>query len=520
MDNSETRLMKLPTTSIMDRVNDMEKRTLRRPPQNIAEAYAASVAKGNDRVILEQVVKTLPRSLTELISLSLRDEGNALIEETRLINNRYLGSTIKTLQAQLVGDLEVIELRDQVLDWNERVVNAVLFKMRRQITADPIKTYAKLFTSFVHELDTTIAHGTNDFYSLIWDAATEALPYGLLDGIFFKTGLISGVYKDIGPNGEREFFLSGSLKCSYEERHFIGEHLTLYGFAPTVYAQEVVLQPLLQALKADLGSVSKAEQQRMCGVFLADLLEAFPYLLSSTRIGKSIFPVEGSRAVAAFDYTCRDGFGCFFLSDSASCFEREMAFGKALGILEVLFDGKIAFYPYPRMTLEAVFGEDDGLLLTYWFLKQARERVLASYLKINSAYLARAAGAAKESNPNDEDASDNDYSEYTAWVREAQETVRGASPEENERIEAQEAAQIPQMRRSRLFKLLSLCGVTIAQGKGSEIKLLRDSTHPFRLGNHYGPNPTVPSFLIANILKRLEISRLEWRQAIACAGYE
>ncbi|HAN47853.1 MAG TPA: hypothetical protein DCQ20_03080, partial [Nitrospira sp.] len=91
MDNNETRLMNLPTASIMDRVHDMEMRTLRRAPQNIGEAYVASVAKGEDRFILEQAARTLPRSLTELISLLLRDEGNALIEETRLINNRYVG---------------------------------------------------------------------------------------------------------------------------------------------------------------------------------------------------------------------------------------------------------------------------------------------------------------------------------------------------------------------------------------------------------------------------------------------
>lgn len=520
MDNNETRLMNLPTASIMDRIHDMEMRTLRRAPQNIGEAYVASVAKGEDRFILEQAARTLPRSLTELISLLLRDEGNALIEETRLINNRYVGSTIKTLQAQVVGDLEVIELRDRVLDWSERVVNAVLFKMRRQVTAAPVKTYAKLYLSFVHELDTTIAHGSNDLYSLIWDAATEALPYGMLDGIFIQTELISGFYKESAANGESEFFLRQKLRCSNAEWHFVAEQLTLYSYSPTVYAQEVVLRPLLKTLKDELGHVSKSEQRRLCGVYLADLLEAFPYLLSSTRIGKSIFPVEGSRAVAAFDYICRDGFGCFFLSDSASIFEREIAFGKSLGILEVLFDGKIAFYPYPRMTLEAVFGEDDGLLLTYWLLKQARERVLTSYLKINSAYLARGAGAAKEINSEGKNTPDNVYSEYTSWVREAQEPVSDAEHEETDGLEAQEAAQIPQMRRSRLFKLLSLCGVTIAQGKGSEIKLLRDNSHPFRLGNHYGPNPTVPSFLIANILKRLEISRPEWRQAIASAGYE
>ena len=76
-------------------------------------------------------------------------------------------------------------------------------------------------------------------------------------------------------------------------------------------------------------------------------------------------------------------------------------------------------------------------------------------------------------------------------------------------------ARIPQIRRNLFFKILENCGVRIEQGKGSEIKLLRVGKHPFRLGNHGYVNPTMPSFLAANILRRLEITYAEWMAASA-----
>jgi hypothetical protein len=73
---------------------------------------------------------------------------------------------------------------------------------------------------------------------------------------------------------------------------------------------------------------------------------------------------------------------------------------------------------------------------------------------------------------------------------------------------------LPQLRRRYFFKLLVHCGVEVAQGKRSEIKLLRKTKRPFRLGNHYGSNPTIPAYLVASILKCLDITREEWIDAL------
>jgi len=71
------------------------------------------------------------------------------------------------------------------------------------------------------------------------------------------------------------------------------------------------------------------------------------------------------------------------------------------------------------------------------------------------------------------------------------------------------------LRRRYFFKLLERCGVSIEQGKGSEIKLLRAGGHTFRIRNHYGNNPTIPSLLTIKILRRLGITRDEWLDLLA-----
>lgn len=511
MKNNDAKLLNLPTTSLRERVDDIHTRVLRTKPQNINDAYALEVARGADRVICEQGVKFLPRSLTELISLSLRDEGNALIDETRQFNNRYVGYTIKTMEAEVVGDLEVIELKERLLDWAQRVAKAVLFRVRRQIASEPIKTYLKLYESFIHEVDTTIAHGLDNMYSLVWEPTMEALPYWMIDAIFVKSGLVSGHFDN--NLQDRQFIQGGTLKGSDRELFAINQHLSLYAYAPTIYTTEVVLNPLLQHLKADGFLPAPEEMDRQKGVFLADMLEAFPYLLSSTRIGKNLFQVLGAGTVATFDYTANNGFGRFFLSDTPERFAREIERGKSLGVLEVQFDGKISYYPFPWMTIESVFGKDDTLVLSYWLLKQAHERVVASYLKISSDHLSR---KPRGTSPEPvKEAEIYPYSEYTAWIREAQDEDSLPDIENSEVTVGWPSIQIPQMRRTRLFKILGNCGVSVEQGKGSEFKLLKPNAHPFRLGNHYGPNPTVPSFMVANILKRLQISHDDWGRAIA-----
>ncbi|WP_175241053.1 hypothetical protein, partial [Burkholderia cenocepacia] len=191
------------------------------------------------------------------------------------------------------------------------------------------------------------------------------------------------------------------------------------------------------------------------------------------------------------------------------------------GAFNIGLDGALSVISHPWLTLDRALDESDALSVSVWLLEQVHEKAVEDYLKIRHL---PPAGSDSESDldattlePDQIDA--GEMATYAAWLDE----VRGVEGEggqpSSESWDANEAAQIamhalPQIRQSRFFKVLRACGVEVVQGKGSEKKLLRAGAHPFRLGSHYGPNPTIPSFLACQILRRLEISRSEWAAAV------
>ncbi len=507
-----TGMENLKIHDLMARTADMEKRLLVKPATNVSEQYAKSVAKLGDRLIESMPPLFLPRSLTDLIDLPLRDHGNDLIEETREINNRHVGNTIKTLEAVLLGDEEVEDLSRRVMEWSERVTRAILYKARRQFAADPTRTYIKIYSSAIHDLDVKVAHGMNNMFSLVWSSALELIPTTLIEEVFVSTGLVSGQFDD--RREDRGYTWNVSERMLQNGR-FIHDQFMLYEFQPLAYARDVVLTPLLSHLKSTGALPDLGAMQHDKDVFVADLLEAFPYLVSSRRMGKFMFGVPGAEVVAVFDFAGTNGFARIFLSDTEARFAREITAAKSMGMLELGFNGSVHVFFKPWKTLDSMFGRDDALRLTYWLLKQAHALVVPSFLKVSSAYMKRRTGSDGVDVEVVETAG-SCYADYTDWLLEAR-VVDEELPVTDEASLGSVTAAIPQMRRSRFFKLLAECAVRIEQGKGSEIKLMRDGAHPFRLGNHYGPNPTVPSFLIASILKRLQISKEVWHQALQCA---
>ncbi len=510
MDSTQKRLLDSSAEVVRKRVVDFADRVKRLPATDIGIQYAKSVATAEDRVIQVQAEKLLPRDYVEYAGIALRDEGNALIEETRQINNRYAGKSIHEMEAWLFGDLEVIDLSYRVLNWVERSVDSICYKLRRKFKDEPLPTYLGLYSNLIHYIDTKIAHGIDHMYSLIWGNALDAFPFLFIDRLFLQPRLFYGEFL---KGQDPEFVLKGDFIGANKEVFALSQHLTLYGYASTVYARQEVLEPLLNHLKTEEKLPSQEEMRLKIRGYVNDLLEAFPYIAKSTRVGKHLFRLPGRENVAAFDFTATKGFARIFLSDNEDRFAREIVLGKGQSFLEISFEGEIAIYPQLWMTLERVFGAEDATALTYWLLKQSHELVLASYLKINAAYMAPA--PTNQDEVVEELPVGADCAEYTEWMREALVDEPGDDAEGEIASLSYPITQLPQMRRSRLFKLLENCGVSIAQGKGSELKLLRKDAHPFRLGCHYGPNPTVPSFLIALILKRLQITRNEWQQAIA-----
>lgn len=99
---------------------DMAK-ILNRRPVFAQDRYAHMVANAGDWIIAEQAPRRLPLSLRQSLPLELRDLGESLLEETRTLNNRYVGLGFRTAEVMLTGDPEFLELHARTLAWGGEV---------------------------------------------------------------------------------------------------------------------------------------------------------------------------------------------------------------------------------------------------------------------------------------------------------------------------------------------------------------------------------------------------------------
>jgi hypothetical protein len=251
----------------------------------------------------------------------------------------------------------------------------------------------------------------------------------------------------------------------------------------------------------------------------SDIVEASPYLMSSGRHDRFIFSLPGTTCVATIHFLSSYGCGRIVIDDDEERLIKGLHCNSYRAGLNIAYDGEIHWWCNPGRTLSAVFGQEDGYLLGYWLLKQVHERVVNDYLKIQNYYL-----HSNDSEVNDSGdilaSEDIETLKYVTWAKAAdagsdkncdhRDHDHGYTGKHNTSL----IGTLPHLRRRHFFKLLERCGASIEQGKGSEIKLLRKTKRPFRLGNHYGSNPTIPAFLAADILKRLEITKDEWIGAL------
>lgn len=510
--NPTVDLVPVPTDAVKQRIaTSIEKLKNYAGHQNsIVTRYISSIAHHEDWEIQSQEPKLLPYAFAELISLKLRDEGNLLIEETRQLNNRYVGWSYRSLEAALKTDLEVIYLCDHAALWAQRVANEALFKLRNKIKAAPIFAYSKAYDALIRALE-SITCDQDHMYPLVWNAASDVIACTLLEEIFIKTRLISTVdYSDTN----RIENIRTSIE-SDDEKRYLRNHLALYNLPFRDWLVSHLLTPLLTALKNDPSMPPMEVQQECRNRYFSDMLEAFSYLVGLEEDDRYFFTLPESPYVGAFTFNSVHGIGRFFFNDSRENLVKGLEGAYCMGTFEVLWNGEFSFETHPLDTISGRFGKEDGLLIAYWMLRQVHDRIVADYLAVEDYYLHH-----KEIDKNaqvpDESSTHDITAFYTPWIREAQDehlasTVAATSDCEHFPLQH----GLPQVRRNVFFKILQQCGVSVEQGKGSELKLLRDGKHPFRLGNHYGPNPTVPSFLAASILKRMGISRSEWLSALA-----
>jgi hypothetical protein len=237
-------------------------------------------------------------------------------------------------------------------------------------------------------------------------------------------------------------------------------------------------------------------------------------------LARYTFPIRGTTCVAAFRFLGPHGFGVFAFFDSEEELRTGLETGTSRAGLSIDFDGTLGCLMHPWLTVERFLGATDALRVSHWLINRVHDRIVEDYLKINRYFLQRKPhNGVPDSGSGVAEVAD-DLIVYAEWAKELREPIdadpgseAGASTPAVV-VKVGSGLFLPQIRRSRFFKILRMCGVEIVQGKGSEIKLLRGGAHPFGLGSHYGANPAIPSFLAGQILKRLEVSHDEWASAI------
>ncbi|MDN7445351.1 hypothetical protein QZM64_39980 [Burkholderia cepacia] len=518
MKNQRESVVQLPTKIVARRMAEEDAKVLRRAPVSPLDRYQQSIARCADWKIQEMPVMTLPRGLTDFLSLELRDRGNALIEETRQLNNGFVGVFMSEVVALTVADFELHDLRERVLKWTEEAIAEVVYRYRRQIQRSPYDAYMHLSDAFLGDIDTRIAHGEDRMYQRVWGSVIDCMAYLMIEACFIKTGYATLKFDD---SPAHRASLIGPITKNQGEVHAFSGVQNLFGVEPAAYLKAVVLAPLAKVLRSDRFAESRGDLRARLNTYLGDLLEAWPRLCGSARSWRYIFSIPGTGCSAAFRFIASQGVGTIYVSDSEESLRRGLETNFFRGAFNIGLDGALSVISHPWLTLDRALDESDALSVSVWLLEQVHEKAVEDYLKIR--HLAPA-GSDSESDldattlePDQIDA--GEMATYAAWLDE----VRGVEGERgqpsSESWDANEATQIamhalPQIRQSRFFKVLRACGVEVVRGKGSEKKLLRAGAHPFRLGSHYGPNPTIPSFLACQILRRLEISRSEWVAAV------
>ncbi|MGG7605034.1 hypothetical protein [Massilia sp. BKSP1R2A-1] len=494
------------------KLNDDIGKILNRRADSAIGKFAHQVATSRDWTVEEQPTSTLPSALRDMITVSQRDAGNALLEETRVLNNQYAGLSFRTVEVMLANDQDFLDLHQRAQAWATNVTRQICFTLRHRARSDPFRAFFSAYDCVVAPIDMNIVHGSDRLYSMVWETVVDLLPYQLFDALLLTPGHCTLSH---GPGPAHQSTLAFARDMTAQEQQRVGTIISLYAVEPVAYLDNVVLTPLLAALRQDLTTPDLAELRRTYQDMFADLLEAYPYLLSSDRALRYMFTIPGTSCVATFSFLAPNGCARIVFCDDAESLRRGLHTNFVRGALKVGYDGIITWWMHPWRALDAVFGAEGAVILSWWLLKQVHRQLVQDFLSIEHYYLhgtdEQAALPAADNAP-------DETLLYVALAKTA-EAAADAGDETGEsvqKIDADRASNIlPQLRRRYFFKLLERCGVEVAQGKGSEIKLLRKSKRPFRLGNHYGSNPTIPAFLAASILKRLDITHQDWVEAIA-----
>lgn len=481
----------------------------RRRQERLQEAAKEMEAAGLDATALLEMVRDaeqwtvedqpeiqIPYSVSSVLTVALRDEGNNLLRESQEVNGRFAGQRYDGVKMMLGADLLFIDLCDRSLDWAGRVAQQLLHSTRNKAKADPLMAYHQCLANFAGFVGALEPRFERSIYELVWGPVLTWVGYRLIDALLLERGLIR---LEADPSGSGDLRMRGPLGSGPDADDLEAE-LRHFGHVSAAFTEQALLPRLRDQAERDSSQPLPLVEARYRAM-VADLFEAYPLLIHHADEIVT-FPVPGLQSPGYFLFTEVGGIAGFGLASISS------------PLLTLQWDGQMGFAGLPARTLQDRYGREEFVRVASWLVEQVHAAVVDSYL-----VAVEEARIRLQSSPTlaTGDAGETpDVASYVAWVRQAQEEAQDQTDERP--TEGVPISRIRQLRRNLFFKVLRHCGVQVEQGKGSEIKLLRDGKRPFLMGDHGYANPTIPAFLAASILRRLEITYGEWRAALAAAA--
>lgn len=476
-----------------------------RREKRLQEAAADYEASGFDPAALIAMVKDaeqwhvedqpevhVPYSLASALNVTLRDEGNNLLHESKEVNAQFVGVRFDDVKMLLGADLSFIDLCERGLDWAGRAAQQLLHSARNKAKVDPLGAYYQSLAKLQEFVTLLTRRFERSIYELVWAPVLTEIGYRVSDALLLERGLIR---LEADPSGDGHLHMRGELGRSPDADE-LEAHLRQFGHVSAAFTGQVLVPRLSD--QAAIGSASPlAELEEAYRSMVADLLEAYPVLIHDAE-EVITFPIPGLDRPAYFLFTEVGGIAGFGLTTVST------------PLLTLQWDGQMCFAGLPTRTLQDRYGRDQFIRMAAWLVGQVHSAVVDNYLVAIEHARQRLPLAAS---PEADDAPD--VATYVAWVRQAQDVLPIQTDESQ--LAGVPISRIPQLRRNLFFKVLKNCGVQVEQGKGSEIKLLRGGMRPFLLGNHGYVNPTIPAFLAAAILWRLGITYHDWSTAVAAA---
>lgn len=487
MSNAENKLTNFPAENRYDEFSGESNQII----SDLKAAGKLSEDFAHDWLLTAHEPITLPYELATMIPLSLRDEGNQLLEETRLLGLQHCGKMLRYVQIELATDLDFLDLKHRIMRWSLKFTDALMFKNRNNAKKNPLTTYLSLAVTVV-SLYKAFVTKKGAIYHILWESLDASVLYEAQQRYLVDTELCLVEFGEDRAAEPVYAFQPGV--DSYEDEIFYtyerSERVT------SSYLNHYLFDPLIKYLKEEKEPESLEILEKRYIARIHDLAEAYPYLISGD---------------VGYEFALPNGLPIYFsLKSLSSIGSWAIADGLHYRIM-LEWNGDLTYGSSDTLSLEKFYGREIAVRVSLMLVEHVHAYILEKYLE----------EVAKQPPKTDTPLNDlpiqKQTAVYASWLSEIQDKNEAEELPPVEDTPALTALSIPPLRRQLFFKILGFCGVRVEQGKGSESKLIRDGKPIFVLGNHGYKNPTVPRFLAINILRRLEITHAEWQHAYSMA---